>query len=343
MNARRTGTLLSLVGSYFRDHLTRARGASPHTLRSYRDTLRLLFTFIADRCRRSVADLTLDDLLAPDVLAFLSHLESKRSNAVASRNVRLAAIRSFFKHLVEHDLSRADQYQRVLSIPGKRAHVPMAQYLEPEEVKQILAPPDRATQSGLRDHALLLFLYNTGARVSEALGVRVEHLSLGHPRQVRLFGKGSKERICPLWRDTAAALHRLQAVRNAQLRDWIFCNRNDACLTRDGVAYILQKYTALASRTAPSLKRRHVTPHMLRHSCAVALLQAGVDITVIRDYLGHASIATTSRYVSTNLRMKRDALEHFWDRSGLSPARSRAWSPKPDLLAYLASILSHPR
>jgi site-specific recombinase XerD len=118
----------------------------------------------------------------------------------------------------------------------------------------------------------------------------------------------------------------------------MFCSRGGDRLTRDGVAYILQKYTALAATTYPALKRRHVTPHMLRHSCAVALLQAGVDITVIRDYLGHASISTTSRYVTTNLQMKRDALEHFWDRSGLSPTRTRAWSPKPDLLAYLASI-----
>ena len=159
-----------------------------------------------------------------------------------------------------------------------------------------------------------------------------------NPRHVRLFGKGNKERICPLWRDTAVALQRLQVVRNTQPQDWMFCNRGGACLTRDGVAYILQKYTASAARAAPTLRRRHVTPHMLRHSCAVALLQAGVDITVIRDYLGHASISTTSRYVSTNLQMKRDALEHFWERSGLSPARARPWSPKPDLLAYLASI-----
>jgi site-specific recombinase XerD len=338
MSARRASTLLALVGSYFRDHLIRARGASPHTLRSYRDTLRLLFGFIADRRRRAVADLTLDDLQAPDVLAFLSHLESKRSNVVASRNVRLAAIRSFFKHLVEHDLSRADQYRRVLAIPGKRAHIPMAQYLEPEEVKRILAQPDRATEAGLRDRALLLLLYNTGARVSEALGIRAEHLSLGNPRHVRLFGKGKKERICPLWRDTAAALQRLQAVHHIQPQDFMFCGRGGASLTRDGVAYILQKYTAFAARTAPALRRRHVTPHMLRHSCAVALLQAGVDITVIRDYLGHASISTTSRYVATNLQMKRDALEHFWERSGLSPARARPWSPKPDLLAYLSSI-----
>jgi site-specific recombinase XerD len=155
---------------------------------------------------------------------------------------------------------------------------------------------------------------------------------------VRLFGKGNKERVCPLWPETAAALQRLQVIRNAKPQDWMFCRRGGTCLTRDGVAYIIQKYTALAARTVPSLRPRRVKPHMFRHSCAVALLQAGVDITVIRDYLGHSSISTTSRYVTTNLKMKRDALEHFWERSGLSPTRARPWSPKPDLLAYLSSI-----
>jgi integrase/recombinase XerD len=334
----RQHALLTLVGSYFRDHLVQARGASPHTVRSYRDTLRLLFAFIADRRHRAVADITLDDLQSPDVIAFLSHLESKRANTVSSRNIRLAAIRSFFKHLVEHDLSRADQYQRVLSIPNKRARVPTAQYLEPEEIKQIIAQPDRSSLSGCRDHALLLFLYNTGARVSEALGVRAEHLSLNTPRHVRLFGKGNKERICPLWRDTAASLQHLLSARDARSQDWLFCNRSGERLSRDGVAYILKKYSALAARAIPALRRRRVKPHLFRHSCAVALLQAGVDITVIRDYLGHASISTTNRYVSTNLQMKRDALERFWQRSGLSPARVRPWSPKPDLLAYLSSI-----
>lgn len=338
MTARPDAALLTLVASYFRDQLVHARGASPHTVRSYRDTLRLLFSFIADRRHRAVADLTLDDLQSPDVIAFLAHLESKRANAVSSRNIRLAAIRSFFKHLVEHDLSRADQYQRVLSIPSKRVRVSAAQYLEPEEVKQIIAQPDRSSLSGCRDLALLLFLYNTGARVSEALGVRAEHLSLTTPRHVRLFGKGNKERICPLWRDTAAALQHLLAAHGARSQDWLFCNRSGDRLSRDGVAYILKKYSAMAARGAPALRRRRVTPHVFRHSCAVALLQAGVDITVIRDYLGHASISTTNRYVSTNLQMKRDALELFWQTSGLSPSRVRPWSPKPDLLAYLSSI-----
>lgn len=331
-------TLFPLVESFFRDHLIRARGASPHTVRAYRDTLRLLFGFIAGQRTRTVSDVTLDDLTAPPVLAFLSHLESKRGNCPASRNVRRAAIRSFFKHLLQNDLSRADQYQRVLAIPAKRVHVPMAQYLEPEEVKRILAQPDRSTPIGLRDHTLLLFLYNTGARVSEALGVRGADLALGTSRQVRLVGKRKKERFCPLWRDTAAAIQRLSVVRKTQSDDYLFSNREGLPLSRDGVAYILRKYTALAAASTPALRRRRVTPHVMRHSCAVALLQAGVDITVIRDYLGHASIATTGRYVTTNLQMKREALEHFWKRSGLSPVRARPWSPRPDLLAYLASL-----
>jgi site-specific recombinase XerD len=331
-------TLLSLLEAFFRSYLVQARGASEHTIRAYRDTLRLLFKFLAERRGGQVADLTLDDLHVDAVLAFLSHLEGARANSIASRNIRLAAIRSFFRHLLEHDLSRAGQYQRVLSLPNKRAPVGAAQYLEPQDVKQLLAQPDRSTVAGCRDHALMLFLYNTGARISEALGVRVDHLSLTSPRQVRLFGKGSKERFCPLWRETAEAVGELPAVREGRTGDRVFCNRAGKGLTRDGVAYLLRKYTTMAARKAPGLRRRRITPHVLRHSCAVALLQAGVDITVIRDYLGHASIATTSRYVATNLKMKRDALEQFWSQSGLAPTRARPWAPQPDVLAFLASV-----
>ncbi len=331
-------TLLSAVEAYFRNYLIQSRGASPHTIRAYRDTLRLLFKFLADRESRPVAELTLDDLHADAILAFLAHLETSRANSVASRNIRLAAIRSFFRHLVELDLTRAGQYQRVLSLPNKRAHLGAAQYLEPHDVKSLLAQPDRSTATGRRDHALMLFLYNTGARVSEALGVRVENLSLVSPRHVRLLGKGRKERLCPLWRETTEALTQLSAVREGRRADRVFCNRAGEGLTRDGVAYLLRKYAIMAARTSPALRRRRITPHVMRHSCAVALLQAGVDITVIRDYLGHASIATTNRYVATNLKMKRDALEQFWSRAGLAPARTRPWRPKPDVLAYLASV-----
>ena len=331
-------TMLTLVESFFRDHLIRARGASPHTVRAYRDTLRLLFVFVADQRGSDVADLALDDLNVEAILAFLTHLESARANVPASRNARLAAIHSFFRHLVQQDPTRAEQYQRVLAVPAKRAFTTVAQYLEPEVVRLILAQPDRTTLMGQRDHALLLLLYNTGARVSEVLGVRATHLHLQSPRQVRLHGKGSKERLCPLWHETTIALEQLLACQTGGENGLLFRNRDGHGLTRDGVAYILSKYTAQAARSAPALSRRRITPHVLRHSCAVALLQGGVDVTVIRDYLGHASITTTSRYITTNLQMKRDALERFWQQSGLVRADERTWKPKPRVLAFLTSL-----
>lgn len=338
MTRAKAPELLALVQSFFRDHLESSCGASSHTIRAYRDTLRLLFRFLADNTGCAVSDLRLDDLRIESIKAFLVHLETERANTAASRNYRLTAIRSFFKHLIRHDLSRANQYQRVLALPSKRVRTSPAHYLEPEDVRLILQQPDRRTILGARDHALLLFLYNTGARVSEALAVRVQDVSLIPPRQVRLQGKRNKIRYCPLWRDTVKALQQLPTMRDGHPNDLLFRNRHGQPLTRDGVAYILRKYVGIAAREAPGLRRRRIAPHCLRHSCAVALLQAGVDVTVIRDYLGHASIATTSRYLTTNLQMKRDALEEFWRRSGLSPVRITPWKPKPDLLAFLESL-----
>jgi site-specific recombinase XerD len=327
-----------LVESFFRDRLQRAQGASPHTVRAYRDTLRLLLLYLADTKGCTVADLQPDDLHVGAIADFLAHLESQRGNAVGTRNCRLAAIRSFFRHLLRQDVSHAEQYHRVLSLPTKKAKAPLATYLEPEDVHVILGQPDCATPLGLRDHALLLFLYNTGARVSEALAVQVQDLALTKPFQVRLHGKGGKDRICPLWEDTATALQRLPTLRQADPGDTIFLSSRGKPLSRDGVAYILGKYVRMAANEVPTLRRRRITPHVLRHSCAVGLLQAGNDITVIRDYLGHASVATTSRYVTTNLKMKREALEAFWKRAGIAPARVTPWHPKPDLLAFLDSL-----
>lgn len=338
MRRRAPDRLPALTESYFREHLQKVRGASPHTVRAYRDTLRLLLSFIADTQQCPVADLTLNDLHVDRVVAFLTALESQRANKAVTRNCRLTAIRGFFRHLIRHDPTRAEQYHRVLSLPSKKARHVSASYLEPEEVRLILNQPDPRTRFGARDHALLLFLYNTGARVSEALALRIEDVHLTPPAQVRVHGKGRKDRLCPLWRDTANALRRLDAIAPADPGDVLFRNARGQPLTRDGVAYILRKHVAGATRKAPALRRRRVTPHVLRHSCAVALLQAGVDVTVIRDYLGHASIATTSRYITTNLQMKRDALEALWATAGLSATRTAPWNPKPDLLAFLDSL-----
>jgi integrase/recombinase XerD len=336
MDRSKSDSLLTLTQSFFLSYLQSTRGASPHTVRAYRDALTLFFQHLAGQKRKTMADLQLDDVQAEAVLTFLDHIESKRSNSAVTRNCRLAAIRSFVQHLLRHDVTRAAQYGRVLAIRNKRATHRAVAYLEPEEARAVIAAVDISSARGRRDHALLLLLYNTGARVGEALAVRPSDLRLERPRQVRLMGKGKKERVCPLWPETATALRRIVRVEAAG--ETVFQSRPCTPLTRDGVAYVLQKYARLAAKSNPSPRLRRVTPHMLRHSCAVALLQAGVDITVIRDYLGHASVSTTSRYVTTNLQMKQQVLDAFWKRSGLAPTGTKKWQPSPKLLAFLQAL-----
>jgi integrase/recombinase XerD len=336
MSRPKPDSLLTLTQSFFLSYLQSTRGASPHTVRAYRDALKLFFQHLASQKRKVIADLQLDDVQAEGVLTFLDHIESKRSNSAVTRNCRLAAIRSFVQHLLRQDVTRAAQYARVLAIRNKRATHRAVAYLEPEEARAVIAAVDTGSARGRRDHALLLLLYNTGARVGEALAVRSSDLRLERPRQVRLMGKGRKERLCPLWPETAGALRHIVRVEAAD--EAIFQSRPGTPITRDGVAYLLNKYVSLAAKNNPSPRLRRVTPHMLRHSCAVALLQAGVDITVIRDYLGHASVSTTSRYVTTNLQMKQQVLDAFWKRSGLAPTGARRWQPSPKLLAFLQTL-----
>jgi integrase/recombinase XerD len=332
----KSDSLLGLTESFFHNYLQNTRGASAHTVRAYRDALKLFFLFLANQRRRPVAALELEDIQSDTVLAFLAHVESQRGNSAVTRNCRLAAIRSFVQHLLRQDVTRAGQYGRILAIRSKKALRRTATYLEPEEARAVIAAIDPGSRGGERDHALLLFLYNTGARISEALMVRACDLRLERPRQVRLLGKGQKERICPLWSETASALRRIMPEGREQ--DFLFRNIKGAQLTRDGAAYLLAKYVRLAAQQIPVLRKRRVTPHVMRHSCAVALLQAGVDVSVIRDYLGHASVATTSRYITTNLQMKRDVLEAFWKRAGLASSTQKKWRPSPKLLAFLESL-----
>lgn len=334
MKRGRSMSLLALVQSFFSEHLRRVRGASEHTVRAYRDTLRMLFVFLADQLGRRVQDLQLDHVRADLVLAFLRHIECERGNGAVTRNCRLAAIRSFTEHLLRHDITRAEQYGRILAIPSKRTASRPIGYLEPQDVRAVIAAVNGPESR--RDRALLLLLYNTGARISEALAIRARDLQLARPRQVRLHGKGGKDRICPLWAETAACLRMLPMDPSSD--EPIFRNARRGQLTRDGAAYLLKKYVARAAKTRPTLRRHHVTPHVLRHSCAVALLQAGVDVSVIRDYLGHVSIATTSRYITSNLKMKRKVLKAFWSRAGLDRRGSDHWRPSADLLAFLSSL-----
>jgi integrase/recombinase XerD len=330
--------LFAHVQSYFTEYLPRQRGASAHTIRAYRDALTLLLRFVADQRGRGLDALQLSDLDADAVTRFLDHIEVERSNSPITRNCRRAAIRGFFKHLLRNDVAHSLQYMRVLAIPAKKARQRPATYLEAEEVRLIIGMPDRRTHDGWRDYTLLLFLYNCGARVSEAAQLQWDDLHLMAPRQVRLRGKGRKERLLPLWPETANALHRLRGMSRGADGQCVFVNRQGRPLTRDGIAYVLVKHATAAARSHPALRHKRITPHVLRHSCAVALLQSGTDVTVIRDYLGHASVATTGRYITTNLQMKRDAVQAFWKTAGIEPASTKRWRPKADLLAFLQSL-----
>ena len=338
MSRRPSRGLFAHVQSYFTEYLPRQRGASAHTIRAYRDALTLLLRCVADQRGRGLDALQLSDLDADAVTRFLDHIEVERSNSPITRNCRRAAIRGFFKHLLRNDMAHSLQYMRVLAIPAKKARQRPATYLEAEEVRLIIGMPDRRTHDGWRDYTLLLFLYNCGARVSEAAELQWDDLHLMAPRQVRLRGKGRKERLLPLWPETANALHRLRGMSPGADGQCVFVNRQGRPLTRDGIAYVLVKHATVAARSNSALRHKRITPHVLRHSCAVALLQSGTDVTVIRDYLGHASVATTGRYITTNLQMKRDAMQAFWKTAGIEPASTKRWRPKADLLAFLQSL-----
>jgi integrase/recombinase XerD len=333
-----TPSLLGLVQSFFHQHMNQARGASPHTIRAYRDALRLFFEYAARQQHCGIERLTLSDITSQRVLSFLMELESQRCNLTVTRNCRLAALRSWVKHLLRNDPTHADQYAQILSLPIKRATQVQPEYLEPDQFRLILDQVNTNTPRGIRDGALLLFLYNTGARVGEALRLRWNELTLSRPWLVRLHCKGGKERVCPLWRQTAELLHRLRLETATGPDCQVFLSQRGQPLSRDGVAYLLRHYYCLARQAHSCFSQPSIHPHMLRHSCAVALLQAGVDLTVIRDYLGHSSVATTSRYLQTNLEMKRVVLNKFWKRSGLQSGRPKRWRPSQGLLGYLESL-----
>ena len=266
-----------------------------------------------------------------------SSIEATRSNSVATR-IAAALLSAASSSIWSATIWLTTQYTRVLAIPSKNCLQQPATYLEADDVRAIIAKPDRRTDDGWRDYTLLLFFYNCGARVSEATGIQWSDLQLVPPRQVRLRGKGRKERLLPLWRETAGALHRLRSM--ARERRSAIYREPAPPATHSGRRRLHPtKYaSAVAAEERPVLAHKRITPHVLRHSCAVALLQSGTDVTVIRDYLGHASITTTGRYITTNLQMKRDALEMFWEHAGIEPAEAKAWKPQPDLLAFLQSL-----
>jgi site-specific recombinase XerD len=297
-----------LLQSFFTEHMVSHRRASQQTIDSYRDTFRLLLRFIQHATGKEPASLRVGDLDAPAILSFLNYIEEQRKNQAQSRNVRLAAIRSFFRLVALRDPASVHLVTRVLAIPVKRANKRLVGYLTREEVDAILDIPDRKTWSGQRDYALLITFYNSGARVSEVTSLKRDQIHFGATSFLELHGKGRKQREVPLWPNTARSLKVWLTTQSGPLDSPAFPNSHGAHLSRDGVNYILQDAVQKAARACPSLATKRVTPHVLRHTTAMHLLQSGVDITVIALWLGHESPETTHMYVEADLKTKERAL-----------------------------------
>jgi site-specific recombinase XerD len=328
------GEVARLLESFFINRLMRHRCASPHTIASYRDTFRLLLTFVQERLNKSPSNLVMQDLDAPLIGTFLDHLGSKRGNAARSRNVRLAAIRSFFRYVALEEPAHSALIQRVLAMPNQKADRKPIEFLTRPETEALLAAPDQSTWRGRRDRTLLLLMVQTGLRVSETIGLRCQDVVLGSGAHVRCLGKGRKERCTPLRKDAAGALRQWLRERRADASAPLFPAMTGAPLSRDGVQYLLAKHLAVARRHCPSLLPKRVSPHVLRHSTAMDLLEHGVDRSVIALWLGHESIETTHVYLHASLELKERALARTAPLN-LPPGRYR---PSDRVLAFLASL-----
>lgn len=332
----KSNSLASLLHAFFHEWMGMQKNLSRHTVCSYRDTWKLFLQFASNRKRREIAKLSLGDLQASEVLAFLEHLEKDRKVSVGTRNCRLAAIHSFFAFVAYREPLAIAQCTEIARIPVKKRSRPAMSYMDAEEIAAILREPDRSSVEGQRDHALLAFLYNTGARIQEALDVCPRAIRFESPAQVELLGKGRKSRICPLWPETTDVLKALLRRQPRADDEPIFVNRYGEPLGAAGVRFKLKQYVQAAARHVPSLATKRITPHTWRHSVGVALVAAGVDVTVIRNWLGHARLDTTNQYARANLATKRRALEQV-DPS-TKPGRPPRWKRNPELLAWLDSL-----
>ena len=333
----------SLLGPWVRrfllEHLVSERNYSLNTQRSYRDTLVLLIPFLSGALRKTPDNLTVLDLTEERIKSFLLHLEESRCCRTRTRNQRLSAIRSLARFVGMHSPEHIVWSGQIRSIPIKKGMRGLVPYLEKPEMNALLDAPDANTTLGLRDHAILLFLYNSGARADEVAQVTIAELDLAHNLQnglssVRLIGKGRKVRPCPLWPKTASALAALVAGRPPSER--VFLNRCGRPFTRFGIYALVKRHAARAKEKMPWLAKKRVSPHTLRHTMAAHLLRGGVDINTIRDWLGHVSIDTTNIYTETDLEMKAKALAQCGVNAASQPRRR--WKEDASVMAFLRAL-----
>jgi integrase/recombinase XerD len=314
------------------------RAMSPHTQHSYRDSLKLFLRF-ANGKTRDLNRLAVEDLTVERTLGFLQHLESHRHNKACTRNIRLSAIHSFFRYLGSEQPEHLQLAQRILSIPFKRTELREIQHFEFNEIQAVLNAIDRFTQDGRRDFVLLSLMFNTGARVSEIVALRATDLRLTPPPSLLLHGKGSKQRVCPIWPETARLLndHLQEQGISPDRPEAVFRNHWGTNLTRFGVRVILRKYVQRAACMLPALKQKRLHPHSLRHATAIHLLRAGVDLSTIAHWLGHASLNTTNKYLAFDLEAKREALAKVQPLARGNP-KSVTWRRNGDLITWLERL-----
>jgi len=329
--------LANFMKPFFSHYLPTQKGLAANTLLAYRDAIKLLLCYAADFLHKSVDELAVEEIDEALVLAFLDHLENVRGCTPRTRNARLAAIRVFFGFIAREEPALLLQCQRIRTIPLKRTeHKPVA-YLEETEMQALLDAVDVNSRSGVRDKALLLLLYNTGARVSEIVASKIQDLRLqGATAQISLLGKGKKHRSCPLWPETAQALQAYLKLRvpKDMAAEQLFLNANGLSLARFGVRHIIRKYGASARSQCPSLRARSVNPHTIRHTTAMHLLRAGNDVNMVGYWLGHADINTTHIYVEIDMEMKRKMLQ----KTPVPLINNDLPWQKPDLLRWLANL-----
>ena len=326
--------LPALVQSFFTDRLLRQRNASPNTIAGYRDSFRLLLHFAAQRLGKAPSDLLIEDLNAPFIGEFLQHLETNRGNSARTRNTRLAAIHSFFRYVALTEPAHALICQRVLAIPSKRFERKLIEFLTRPEIEALFAAPDPSNWTGHRDRTLLVVAIQTGLRVSELIALRWQDIVLGTGAHLRCEGKGRKHRSTPLRRDAQSMLRAWLQRQPAQPEDRVFPSIRGGALSRDAVEWLVAKHTATAQQHCPSLKRKKITPHVLRHTAAMQLLHHGVDRSVIALWLGHESMETTQIYLHADMQLKEQALARTTPL-GTKPGRYR---PDDQLIAFLESL-----
>lgn len=327
-------SLAPVLEAFFTERLRRQREASPDTIAAYRDAFRLLLGFAEKRLGKAPSDLLLADLDATLISAFLDHLEKDRGNSARTRNARLAAVRSFFRFAASREPAYAELIQRVLAMPQKRFNRNLVTFLSLPEVEAVLAASDRRTWLGRRDHALLLVAVRTGLRVSELTGLRVQDFVFGVGAHIRCVGKGRKERCTPIDRSTVGVLRSWIKDTGIADADFVFPSRRGGRLSTDAVERLVTKYVESAALRCETLARKHVTPHVLRHTTAVHLLEAGVDRAVIALWLGHEGVETTQIYLDADMAMKERALA----RTAPPHVGRQRFKPRDSLLTFLEAL-----